>query len=197
METIKSSRVKLILVFGLFLGPLCIAFLWYYGLGSMLVPKSQTNNANLITPVVTLPAFSDQLSDETPFTLDSLKRRWTIIHMVKAECLDSCKKSLYNTRQTRIAAGKDANRIQRILLLDNEILLEERRSEHADWLISRYKSSNLAPQIQKIMSEQGLGPDDAVMVDPLGNVMMSIPVSLNPSLFLKDLKKLLKLSRVG
>ncbi|NKB77016.1 MAG: hypothetical protein GKR96_08175 [Gammaproteobacteria bacterium] len=197
METIRSSRIKLVLVFALFIGPLCIAFLWYYGLGSILVPKNQTNNANLISPVVTLSSFSDSLSDASPFTLDSLKRKWTIVHIVKEDCSDSCKESLYNTRQTRIAVGKDANRIQRLLLLENQNLLNELQFNHADLIISQYSASMLAEQMEEIRVDQKLGPDDAILVDPLGNVMMVIPVALNPSLLLKDFKKLLKLSRVG
>ena len=43
----------------------------------------------------------------------------------------------------------------------------------------------------------GFTQDDALLVDPLGNVMMAIPLQLDPGKLLKDLKKLLKLSRIG
>ena len=47
------------------------------------------------------------------------------------------------------------------------------------------------------LAELESGTYDAVLIDPLGNLMMVVPLDLDPRLLLKDLKKLLKLSRIG
>jgi len=196
-QSIKSSRIKLLLVFSLFLGPLLVAFLWYYGLGAAFSPKEKTNYSPLISPIVTMAPFSDQLRDGNTFTLDSMKHRWTIVHFNDMQCRDRCQKSLYNTRQTRIAVGKDANRIQRVLIAPNENPAGKVIGEHADLLVISDPNSELLAQIRSISMRENSGPNDAIMIEPLGNAMMLIPVDLNPSLLLKDLKRLLKLSRIG
>ena len=191
------SRIKLIFVAFLFLGPLSFAFIWYYGLGAAYTPKASVNNAPLITPVVVTESFSDKTTDGESFDNNALKRRWTIVHFIGQDCQEPCQKALYNTRQTRIATGKDANRIQRIALIENSSLISDIAANHADLKFISANESKLRQQLIEVRNGAGLSEDDGVMIDPLGNIMMGVPVDLNPSLLLKDLKKLLKLSRVG
>ena len=197
MDLVTRGRLKLLLVLGLFIGPLLVAFLWYYGLGGVLAPSGKTNHGNLVQPVVSLKDFEDHLSDSSPFTLDGLKHKWTIVHVASVTCGEDCQRSLYNTRQTRVAVGKDANRIQRILLLDDDTSADEIKENHVDMKIITLQSSKLMEQLAPVVKSMNAGPHDALIVDPLGNVMMVIPLELDPRLLLKDLKKLLKLSRVG
>jgi len=196
-RAITRSRIKLLLIFSLFLVPLLVASLWYYGLSTAFSPRGKTNYSPLISPIVTITPFSDKLSDGNTFTLNSVKHIWTIVHFNDVQCLDHCQKSLYNTRQTRIAVGKDANRIQRVFLITNENLGKKVVSEHADLLVIPNPNSELLAQIRSISIREKSGPNDAIMIDPLGNAMMLIPVELNPSLLLQDLRRLLKLSKIG
>ena len=197
MDLVTRGRLKLLLVLGLFIGPLMVAFLWYYGLGGVFAPSGKTNHGSLIQPVVSLNGFEDHLSDNSPFNLEELKQKWTIVHIASASCGEECQRSLYNTRQTRVAVGKDANRIQRILLLSDSISEDEMRENHADLKMISLQSSSLMNQLGAVIKSSNAGPHDALIIDPLGNVMMIVPLELDPRLLLKDLKKLLKLSRVG
>ena len=61
----------------------------------------------------------------------------------------------------------------------------------------RRVNAGLDDQLKPIVQLLQAAPDDAFLVDPLGNVMMLIPGTLDPSDLLKDLKKLMKLSKVG
>ena len=45
--------------------------------------------------------------------------------------------------------------------------------------------------------KQNLKPNIFYISDPLGNLMMSYPADINPKGILKDLKKLLRASRIG
>ena len=205
------SRSKFIAILSLFLGPLLAAFFWYYGLGKVFLPQGHSNYAPLINPVITLTAFQNNRLEQGPvvpksikpesikpesFKLESLKHKWTIVHLLNSQCHAQCQQALYNTRQTRLALGKDAKRIQRYIVID-EMPANEIRQHHADATLLKQSASGIDKQLRPIIKQYNMGQHDALLVDPLGNVMMVIPLSLAPRLLLKDLKKLLKLSRIG
>ncbi len=196
-QAIKRSRIKLLIVFGLFLGPLFFALIWYYGLGAVFLPRAATNHAPLVQPVVILQPFTNLQLDQTEIDLSTLKGKWTVVHRLGVRCGEACEKSLYNTRQTRLALGKDANRVQRFVLGSSVNQLEIVGADHADLGLMLRITGGLETQLMPLVESMSLEQDDALLVDPLGNVMMVIPFDLNPSHLLKDLKKLLKLSKIG
>lgn len=197
----KRGRLKLVVIFAVFLGPLLAAFIWYYGFSRVFAPRGSTNHAPLLSPLIALKPFSNAGVNGAQFTAESLKHRWSVIHTLAERCDRQCEKSLYNTRQTRLALGKDANRLRRILLCPNRDVLNRLAADHPDavrLLESRDESPNgLENQLAPLIRERNLGGDDALLVDPLGNLMMIIPAELDPGLLLKDLKHLLKVSRIG
>ncbi len=191
------SRLKLILVFALFFGPLFVAVVWYHGLGAVYAPRSSVNHAPLITPPAALADFRNLRLDGSLLEMDGLRGYWTVVHRLERACGSDCEVSLYNTRQTRLALGKDATRVRRILLGDDQGLMTAAVQAHPDMEIVLRGEGGLEEQVIPVASEMNAGPDDALLIDPLGNVMMLIPVTINPSDLLKDLKKLMKLSQVG
>ncbi|WP_424947329.1 hypothetical protein [Candidatus Spongiihabitans sp.] len=204
-NSLWRSRIKLIGIFSLFLGPLAVAFFWYYGLGAAWLPQGQSNHAALINPVVALTPFENSRFDHgriSPerISLESLKHKWTIVHLLSSDCQAQCQKSLYNTRQARLALGKDANRVQRYVVVNDAVPANAIQQRRADAVLvnpSASSSPGLQKQLQRIIEQHNIGNHDALLVDPVGNVMMVIPVNLDPRLLLKDLKKLLKVSRIG
>ncbi|MEM7195033.1 MAG: SCO family protein [Pseudomonadota bacterium] len=194
---VRRGRVKLLMVLACFIGPLAVAFFWYYGLGGVGATSSLVNHSPLIEPVRKLQPFEQPDIQGNTINLDRLEKRWTIIHIMGAVCDSSCETSLYNTRQTRIALGKDMDRVQRLLISPDEQMLSGLSTEHPDAIRALTIDPALGSQLQTIFSNHAKHRDDAVLVDPIGNAMMIIPVELNPSLLLKDLKKLMKLSKIG
>ncbi len=196
------SRLKLIAVFSLFLGPLLVAFFWYYGLGALLLPQGKTNHSSLIEPLVVLKPFENSavqnnLFEQERISLASFKHKWSIIHLLNDDCLEPCQKALYNTRQTWIALGKEAGRIQRYIIINDTVAANIIQQHHADILLLQPSAQGIEKQLRPIIEQHNIGKYDALLVDPLGNVMMMIPLELDPRLLLKDLKKLLKVSRIG
>jgi hypothetical protein len=194
---LTASRLKLLLVVLLFLGPLFAAFVWYYGFDASQAPQGQSNHAPLISPVVQIHEFDNQSSDGKSVDFPVFKKKWTIVHIVGSGCDDLCKQSLYNTRQTRIAVGKDLHRIQRLIIVDDKELAELVRLNHTDATVINPGQSGIEKQLEPIIEAADAGANDAVLIDPLGNAMMILPLDLDPRLLLKDLKKLLKLSHIG
>jgi hypothetical protein len=68
---------------------------------------------------------------------------------------------------------------------------------HTDATVASDNDTGIEVQLKVIMESHPVGEYDALLVDPLGNVMMSVPLDQDPRLLVKDLKKLLKLSRIG
>ena len=197
LATTKTiSRAKAVILILLFLGPLLGSFVWYYGLNAKLIP-GQINNAPLVSPPVALDDFENPGHDEVAVTLASLRRKWTIVHIVHGRCNEECETLLYNTRQVRLATGRDAHRIARMILAAEPHLLAWIRQEHPDAALIKPAENGIEVQLNPIVEALGERAVHALLIDPLGNVMMTIPSDLSPQLLLKDLKKLLKLSRIG
>lgn len=190
------SRARLVVLSLLFLGPLAAAFVWYYGLDADLAP-GQTNHAPLVIPPVPLEDFENPGYGGGTVSLADMKRKWRIVHVVGDTCGPGCETLLYNTRQVRLAVGKNAHRVARVVLVGNPELVERLRRDHPDADLIMPADRGVERQLVPIIQRRGPDSRDALLIDPLGNVMMVIPHDLDPKLLLKDLKKLLKLSRIG
>ena len=156
--SIKNSRIKLLAVIGLFILPLIFAFIWYYGLGAAWVAGGATNHAPLIQPIVPLQAFANPKLDNTEINLESLQRRWTIVHRLGNQCQQSCQKSLYNTRQTRKALGRNSIRVQRIVVGSDITILEQVKTDHADVVQILRAPDGLDAQLVQIVTDYGFYP---------------------------------------
>jgi len=205
----NRGRLKLALIFAAFLGPLLAAFAWYYGGGDAPATRATTNHAPLLAPPLALRGFANPAADggdgadagaSAPafaFNLDALKRRWTVVHLLPESCAAGCRAALYNTRQARLALGRDAPRVRRVFIAAGRAQLASLAAAHPDATRLLRAANGLENQLIPLRRRRNLNPADALLIDPLGNVMLVIPATLDPRLLLKDLKKLLKLSRVG
>ncbi len=196
-NSVKVSRLKFSLVLAAFITPLLIALGGYYFFPSLFTSSSTVNHAPLIQPIVTLEPFTNLKLDGSEVTLKTLRRKWTVVHRLDQQCSEACATSLYNTRQSRQALGRDTDRVQRILIGSNINYMEAAGAEQPGMALVLRVLGGLDSQLRPIVEQHGMGPDDALLIDPLGNVMMAIPADLNPSDLLKDLKKLLRLSKIG
>lgn len=194
----QRNRLKLIIIFAVFLGPLAAAFVWYYGLGAALAPHSRTNHAHLLTPSVVVAEFTNPGANlGAQVNRQALKQKWHVIHVLTETCDTACRQALYHTRQARLALGKDANRVRRIFISPSHAMLTRLATDHPDSLRLLAAANGLEKQLNVIIQTGRRDANDAFLIDPLGNIMMRIPAELAPRLLLKDLKHLLRVSRVG
>ncbi|MGR3913234.1 MAG: hypothetical protein OD918_01705 [Gammaproteobacteria bacterium] len=195
----RWARIKLVILFAAFLGPLLASFVWYYALDASRAPRARANHAPLVSPAIALTHFSNATADGAHFDRAMLLHKWNLLHMLPARCDSNCEKALYHTRQTRLALGRNAPRLRRILLSPSRALLDRLAAAHPDALriLQARHGGGIEKQLAPIVQSHARGGNDALLIDPLGNVMMRIPAGIDPRLLLKDLKKLLRLSRVG
>lgn len=160
-------------------------------------PFGTVNHGDLVTPPRALSVSG--LTDQQGRVLadDFLHGRWTVIVFAAPDCGWTCQASLYKTRQSRIALNRDMGRVQRVLVLPAghtpgiaDLLLRHpdlRIAEaSAGWL---RQLSTAAPQTPASGS--------VYVVDPRGYLMMRYGPDATAEGILKDLKRLLRLSRIG
>ena len=195
----RRGRRQLLALAGLFFVPLAVAFWLYYG-PSHWRPGGGTNQGELISPALPLPAVSLARPDGSPTGDQFLRGKWTMLYIGDGACDDRCRKVLYLTRQSRIALNKDMDRVQRVFLVtghccDSTYLA----AEHPDLTIALLDGPAGA-NLLGTFPAYGREPAAAgrvYIVDPLGNLMMSYPQGAPDKALLTDMKKLLRLSHIG
>ncbi|MDH3716292.1 MAG: hypothetical protein OET44_20890 [Gammaproteobacteria bacterium] len=191
------GRRMLIGVFAVFFVPLFGAWIWFANVDDWR-PTGSNNNGELIVParplteprMVTLQG--EQLGGE------SMERSWTMVLVAGGVCNARCERNLYHTRQVRIALGKDMQRVKRLLLVARNDVFAGRpaiASEHPDLTIA--VADGLVAEIAAATAAMPQQNDAIYLVDPLLNLMMRFSPNLDPRLIIKDLKRLLKVSRIG
>lgn len=197
----KSGRRKLLLLAALFLGPLFVAYALYYF--SDWRPSGTVNKGHLLNPARPLPKLALTLADGTPVPADELKRIWTMLYVGTSNCAEECRKALYNARQVHTALGKEAHRVQGVFIVtDDRSLASLQNFLHEEHRGMKLWTTELAARIELMvfLGSTGMNPEapgNIYLVDPLGNWVMYYLPSDEPKGMLKDLKKLLRLSRVG
>lgn len=169
-----SPRAKLLGLFLACAAPFVLGWAaWYFEWGT----GSPGNYGELVEP---------RLLTGPPFT--EMRGKWLLVTFDAAGCDAYCEKKLYYMRQIRTAQGKEQDRIQRVWSLTNG---ERVRPE----LLAAFEGTRI------VRADPAPFPGNPVehvyLVDPLGNLMMRFPRDPNPSLMLKDLRRLLRYSRVG
>ena len=127
-------------------------------------------------------------------TLDrgAVTGHWTLVYVGTSACDDACRAALYATRQTRLAQGKQMERVSRLwLVADDGQPAAELLQQHPGLLVARADSTWLT---HFPGNEQGR---HVYLVDPLGNVMMRFPEQPEIKLVIKDVQRLLKYSGWG
>jgi len=197
-----ASRKKLVLIFALFFVPLLLATIWLQMVKAGGGQWGNTSRGELVSPAVPITAFSkvDAVSGDA-FDLDALRGKWTILYMPERDCDEACAKTLYDIRQARLALNHRMERVQRIVLLkDGNTLEGDLLKEQVGLQIfnaDTADAASLASQIKTAQESMEPKPGLIYLVDPLGNLMMRYTPDQLPRPLFKDLKHLLKVSRIG
>jgi cytochrome oxidase Cu insertion factor (SCO1/SenC/PrrC family) len=192
----------LVLLGVLFVAPVLVAWLIYFGSEQGWLSGGTTNRGRLIEPArpLKLPAGMVGPAGE-PFPEDFLSGKWTLLYVGAAGCGASCSETLHSLRQVRLAQGEDMRRVQRLFLVadaegaDLQGVLAD-YPQLAVALASPAQTQAIAPQL----GVDGIpmkGAGRVYLIDPLGNLMMYYPPGADPRGMVKDLERLLKYSQIG
>ena len=185
----KSARLHLALIAAVFFGPLLVAAWLYYG-GYFAENLGRSNHGALLEPIVNL---GEELPDSPLRALTDAG--WVLLYADTNACADTCREALYTTRQSRKMLGKEMDRVQRVFLHGSSppdtVFLA---AEHPG-LITIDDASLSSLLDNKRPAELAAG--GYYLIDPLGNLVLYFRPDIEPSDMVSDIKRLLKLSRIG
>jgi hypothetical protein len=189
---LRNLRMLAVLA-GLFLLPLAVAFWMYYGTDWR--PAARVNHGELIIPARPLPQAHLPVDSGTePASL--FRGKWSLVYIGDGQCDDTCRKSLYLMRQTRLSLNNEMRRVERVFLVTSNCCARELIShEHPGLLVLNATDSAAEPLLRVFPPEQR--EQSLFIIDPLGNLMMRYDIAQDPKGLLTDLKKLLTLSHIG
>ncbi|MBY6019432.1 hypothetical protein KUW04_16790 [Halomonas denitrificans] len=177
-----TAKRTLWLLLGAFILPVVLAYLyltqgWYQ--------SGATNRGQLL----------NNLSYQTLAVSNPAERQWQVITLLPAQCDSTCQDRLATLRQTHIALGREQDRVVPLVYL----------TDQSDATIrTELASQALRAAGAEMPVQQALADVAMVVVDPLGQWVMAYPPVQGTEAqiqqgrdLLSDLRKLLKLSRIG
>lgn len=192
------SRMKMLALLGAFGFPLLLATIWLQVVKSKGGDFGISVRGELIRPAYPLEPFLLTERGKNEFDHESLRGIWTMLYAPAGECLDTCQKNLYHMRQVRLALNHRKDRVQRVVVLENpDQLSDVLISEHRGLRVLSGEQELLMGQFTTAEGEMPSVQDAVYLIDPFGNLMMRFPADLEPKYMLKDVKHLLKVSRIG
>jgi cytochrome oxidase Cu insertion factor (SCO1/SenC/PrrC family) len=177
-----------------------VAMAWLYYAFYDYLPHGGANHGNLISPVRQIERFDLVSLSGQPYNAGALRGKWTLLTVGSSACDEPCEKNMYLIRQIRLATDKNRERVQRMFILDDDRHLEEFLSKLAGYegmAVATGDRNTLDAFYALLDDGKGQVLDRIYIIDPLGNYMMSYPTGMNPELVLKDLKRLLEVSKIG
>lgn len=181
----RNAKITLIALIVVCTLPVIASYLAFY----VWKPQDQVNYGQLIPPTA-LPEVTLRVPEgRQSIDRDSLNAYWTLVYVGAAACDEACRDALYATRQTRVAQGKELERVARLWLVsDGAAPNPDMLTTHRDLQVAHADDAWLA-----LLPGAELGVH-VFLVDPLGNVMMRFPAQADIKRVIKDVRRLLKYS---
>ena len=166
----------------IFLLPIGLGTLFFY-LNPSYFSQNTVNYGELITPVIVTEKSDIELLGDA--TLDGI---WTFAYVTES-CDALCDKAVEDVKTIRTLINMDMRRIQRVLIAKDG---SRPTQEDKSLIHARIKNEELSTKLASF-------PKNSIfLIDPIGNFMLYYnPTDINVKFVLKDLKRLLKYSRIG
>ena len=176
-----NSKKELWILLASFVLPIVLGTAFFYW-NPTAFTSNTVNYGEFVNPIITTEDQDVVFSKDTKGDLQGL---WTLAYVTN-HCDEACIKTLKDMKTTHVLVNENMRRIQRLLLIDGTTNIRE------PGLLVASPSKALSQQLARF-------PNNTLfLIDPLGNVMLHYkPQTLVIKRVLKDLKRLLKLSRIG
>lgn len=152
--------------------------------------QAATNKGELIQPAL----------DMTSLQGKSKEPKWKLLYVLPEQCTEACENALYSVAQVHSALGKESDRAEVVVLAyaqsDSEQLALIKEQPNYRLLNTNLNTLN---QVFNGANTQGV-----FIVDTLNNIILRYPLYINSEDailhsrdILSDMRKVLKLSRIG
>lgn len=187
ISKVVKARISLIVIVILFTSPFIAS--WYLVFYTDFKKNDiGVQNGSLIDPVIEVGVIESQaIGDKTK---QKLLGKWTLTGFVSNGCNVDCEKLLYTLRQTRLALGKNLDKVGRLILTDSEEVMS---------YVEEYKGQKVVKDpveydrlINKFREIENFDATDIFLIDPYGFIMMRYKRDMNPKGIIKDVERLIK-----
>jgi cytochrome oxidase Cu insertion factor (SCO1/SenC/PrrC family) len=183
-----GPRAKLLVLVAIFALPMVASYVAY----TFFRPEATANYGELLLPPTMATSQPFERLEGGAFQFDHLRGKWVLVASDSGACPAECREKLQAMSQTRLALGRNAERVERVFVVDDV------RAPDAQAL-SRYPGLVVAVTRRGLSLPPGAANDRAhiYLVDPRGNVMMRWPGKPQYRPMFRDLERLLKASQIG
>lgn len=151
--------------------------------------RASTNNGELLPDGLNLTAADVKLAP-----------KWRILYRLPASCSIACENTLYTMNQIWLALGRESDRVEPLLWVDASSDQGKAQDLGSQDVIVLLQTSQ--QNVNKVFKD--VAPDGIFLVDTLGNIILRYPTQqekqqavMQSRDILADLRKLLKLSKIG
>lgn len=177
-------RAKLLGLVAFFAAPIVLAILFH----EFWRPDRSVNYGEIVLPVASVSGVSLQNADGSALPMKRFDSKWVLVQSAQWPCDASCREKLFLLRQTRLALGKNRDRLERLLVFTAAPAAIPGELD-ADYAGTHYA---FATQSHKFIDLASL-----YLIDPMGNIALRYPAAPEPKRLIKDLERLMKWSSAG
>lgn len=186
MSNKNNNKTVLILLLVVFVVPVIMAkfaleFDWFN--------KASTNRGQLLEPTIV----ADQL-------LQGAETKWHFLYVIPEVCEQACENAIYSVSQVKTAIGRESDRVNSIFIAtaNSDKTALQTVAEITDTQVLHKEQENVN-EVFKDVDVNGI-----FIADTLNNIVLKFPTAVDKEQaimdsrdMLSDMKKLLKLSRIG
>jgi hypothetical protein len=185
---IFSSRV-IVLVFLISLFVLPIGIAWLMARSGFFSDAAELiNNGKLLTPPISIENH-EPLKDLNDIALQP--GHWAVIYFDSGECRDTCSDSLSSLHKVWLVLGHDGQRVK-----IRSIINTTSASDTVENILNNAISLSLGSEIGTRLKLEESPVSGVVFLDWRGQIMLYFPNMENPGHLKKDLKRLLRGSKI-
>ncbi len=181
----KLTALALILVFTL---PVILAKL---ALENEWFNKGSTNRGQLLSPIIEAGPL---------FVIEGEEPHWRLAYVVPENCDAACENAIFSITQVRTAVGKAVDRVDAVFIVSE--VSDKKAAENLEANNFGKILESDSAYVNNLFKQ--VGNNGIFIVDTLGNVILKFDSTLEREQaimdsrdILADLRKLLKLSRIG
>ena len=182
----------------IFLTPIIVitvSTVWYYsGYG----PEEKVNYGRLLSNPIDVGTLDLEL-DYQNLNVDSMERKWMLVHFINDACLESCADLIYVARQVNVLLARQQTRVKRYIAAPIEVKpkLENFFTTYQDLNFIEVKDQSTTIQEFKKNGINPFAQPNMFVIDPIGNIILHYSGEVDGKKLLADLKKLLGASKIG
>lgn len=200
MAAASISRLKLLGIIAMFAIPFMIA--GFIQKNPDVHDPGNSNRGELLKPPQTIETATALDRNDLSFAKDFLTRSWFFVLWNDQACDLHCEANLFKIQQARTILGRKASRVQNVYLTslatDADVNSAELFKKYPHLKVARLQApspNSEAGSAQNIFSKLKSG--QVYIVDPLGNVIMYYAKDVSTQDMVKDIKWLIKASKIG